>query len=91
MTKLSGRCEETGRRIIGGVGGGNEQKARWIDWQRLPEDWDPNGPDLEEIVLLTRYDPLRKPMIAKTAYGNKVRWQLATEGMKVCMCVRVCI
>ena len=65
------------------MGGGSKQRARWIDWLRLPKDWDPNGPDLVEKVLLIRYDPLRDPYIAKTAYGHHVRWQIATEGMKV--------
>jgi hypothetical protein len=46
MTKLGGRDPETGRKVIGRVGGGAKRKFRWIDWLRMPADWDRNGPDL---------------------------------------------
>ena len=46
MTKLGGRDPETGRKVIARVGGGAKRKFRWIDWRRLPTDWDTNGPDL---------------------------------------------
>lgn len=82
ITKLGGRDIVTGRKIIGRVGGGSKQKYRWIDWRRLPQGWDPEGPDLVERVLKVAYDPVRKPMIALTGYENNLRWQIATEGMK---------
>ena len=46
MTKLGGRDPDTGRKVIGRVGGGAKRKFRWIDWLRMPADWDVNGPDL---------------------------------------------
>ncbi len=46
MTKLSGRDPVTGRKVIQGYKGGAKRLFRWIDWRRMPIDWDPNGPDL---------------------------------------------
>jgi len=82
MTRLGGRDPVTGRKIIGRVGGGSKRKWRWIDWQRLPEDWPRDGEDLVEKVVSINYDPNRKPMIALTGYDDKLRWQIATSGMK---------
>ena len=64
--KMGGRDPVTGRKVIQRTGGGHKKKARWIDARRWPVDRDPQGPDLEERVVLVRYDPLRKPMIALT-------------------------
>jgi hypothetical protein len=50
MTKLAGRDPVTGRKVIQRVGGGAKRKFRWIDWRRLPADWDRNGPDLVRVV-----------------------------------------
>lgn len=72
----------TGRHIIAAVGGGSKQKARWIDWNRVPADWPRDGPDLVEKVISIHYDPMRKPMIALTGYNDKLRWQIATAGMQ---------
>jgi len=82
ITKLGGRCQITGRKIIGRVGGGSKWKFRWIDWKRLPDDWPRSGEPLVEKVLSINYDPVRKPMIALTGYDDKLRWQIATVGMK---------
>jgi len=82
VTKLGGRDPETGRKVIGRVGGGSKQKHRWIDFRRWPQHMDPEGPDLVERVLYVRYDPMRKPMIALTGCGVHLRWQIATEGMQ---------
>jgi len=79
VTKLSGRDPITGRKVIGKVGGGAKQKARWIDWRRWPEHMDPNGPDLVERVMFLKYDPMRKPWIALTGNGTHLRWQVATS------------
>jgi len=82
LTKMGGRDPITGRKIIGRWGGGSKWKYRWIDWQRLPDDWPRDGEDLVEKVISINYDPTRKPMIALTGYKDKLRWQIATEGMK---------
>ena len=82
LTKLGGRDQLTGRKIIGRVGGGSKWKYRWIDWQRLPETWSRDGEDLVEKVISINYDPVRKPMIALTGYNDILRWQIATVGMK---------
>ena len=83
ITKLGGRDPITGRKVIEGWGGGSKQRARWIDWLRLPADWPRDGPDLVEKVMLIRYDPIRNAQIALTGYGKHLRWQVATDNMKV--------
>jgi len=82
VTKLGGRCPDTGRKVIQRVRGGHVQKARWIDWRRWPADRDPDAPDLVERVIRVCYDPMRKPMIALTGHGSHLRWQVATSEMK---------
>lgn len=82
LVKLGGRDPETGRKIIGQVGGGSKQKFRWIDYQRIPDDWPRDGPDLVEKVIHLAYDPVRKPILALTGYKDKLRWQTATVGME---------
>jgi len=82
VTKLGGRHPVTGRKVIQGVGGGSKQKARWIDWLRVPRDWPQDGSVLEERVIQVSYDPMRKAMIAMTGYQDKLRWQIATDKMK---------
>ena len=52
MTKLAGRDPVTGRKVIQGFRGGAKRKFRWIDWRRMPIDWDPNGPDLVSIFAI---------------------------------------
>ena len=83
LTKLGGRDQVTGRKIIGMWGGGNKQKARWVDWRRLPADWDLQGPDLVERIVNICYDPMRKSKLALTGYGEKMRWQIATSSMEI--------
>ena len=82
VIKLGGRDPVTGRKVIQQVGGGSKQKHRWIDWMRLPNDWPRDGPDLVEKVISINYDPMRKPYIALTGYGDRLRWQIATSDMK---------
>merc|ERR1719400_2315270 len=81
-TKLGGRDQVTGRKVIGMWGGGHKHRARWIDWRRLPADWDVNGPDLFERVIKICYDPMRPSKLALTGYGEKMRWQIATSSME---------
>ena len=84
MTKLGGRHPVTGRKVIEGVGGGSKQKARWIDWHRVPLNWPrEEGKVLEERIIHIGYDPMRKAMICMTGYEDKLRWQLATDKMKL--------
>ena len=82
-TKLGGRDPVTGRKVIGMWGGGHKHKARWVDWRRLPADWDINGPDLVERVINICYDPMRASKLALTGYGEKMRWQIATSNMEI--------
>jgi len=82
MTKLGGRHPGTGRKVIEGVGGGSKRKWRWIDWHRLPQDWPRDGSVLEERVCSIHYDPNRDAKIALTGYGEKLRWQIATNKIK---------
>ena len=83
VTKLGGRHPVTGRKVIEGVGGGSRQKARWIDWHRVPLTL-PKEPGLvlEERIINICYDPMRKAMICLTGYDDKLRWQIATSKMK---------
>ena len=82
-TKLGGRDPVTGRKVIGMWGGGHKHGARWIDWRRLPVDWDVEGPDLVERVINICYDPMRASKLALTGYGEKMRWQIATSTMQI--------
>lgn len=82
MTKMGGRHPETGIKVISGVGGGSKRKYRWIDWKRLPEDWPRDGSVLEERIISINYDPNRDAQIALTGYGEKLRYQIATNKMK---------
>lgn len=79
MTKLAGRDPETGRIIVGTLGGGHKRNYRWIDWDRTgPKD----DSYLEERVIHTQYDPNRSSRIALVANGTKMRYILATENME---------
>nr|XP_027231481.1 39S ribosomal protein L2, mitochondrial-like [Penaeus vannamei] len=79
-TKLAGRHPETGRIIVGTLGGGAKRNYRWIDWFRTgPKD----GTFLEERVILILYDPNRSSRIALVGSGDNLRYILATENMKV--------
>lgn len=82
ITKLGGRHPVTGRKVIEGVGGGSKRKWRWIDWHRLPADWPRDGSVLEERIISVQYDPNRDAQIALTGYGDKMRYQIATNKMK---------
>jgi len=82
VTKLGGRHPVTGRKVIEGVGGGSKQKARWIDWLRLPADFPRDGSVLEERVIQISYDPMRDAMITMTGYDDRLRWQVATDKIK---------
>jgi len=82
VTKLGGRSPVTGKKVIEGVGGGSKQKARWIDWLRLPAEFPRDGSVLEERVIQISYDPMRKAMITMTGWEDKLRWQVATDKIK---------
>jgi hypothetical protein len=62
MTKLGGRDPVTGRKVVQGIRGGAKRYFRWIDWRRLPADWDKNGPDLvpfsQQFLLYVRMGPM---------------------------------
>lgn len=78
-TKLGGRDPETGRIIVGTLGGGAKRNYRWIDWFRTgPKD----GTFLEERVISVLYDPNRTARIALVGCGTNLRYILATENMK---------
>lgn len=78
-TKLGGRDPETGRIIVGTLGGGAKRNYRWIDWFRYgPTD----GTFLEERVIDILYDPNRTARIALVASGINMRYIVATENMK---------
>ena len=72
----------TGRKVIEGVGGGRKQKARWVDWMRVPVDFPRDGTVLEERVIQISYDPMRAAMITMTGSEDKLRWQVATDKIK---------
>uniref|UniRef100_A0A2D4JVN8 Large ribosomal subunit protein uL2 n=1 Tax=Micrurus paraensis TaxID=1970185 RepID=A0A2D4JVN8_9SAUR len=78
--KTGGR-DHTGRVRVHGIGGGNKQCYRMIDFQRLryPDAADPSP--FEEKVLLVRYDPCRSGHIALVAGEKRKRWIIATENM----------
>jgi len=82
VTKLGGRHPVTGKKVIEGVGGGSKQKARWIDWNRLPADFPRDGSVLEERVIQISYDPMRDAMITMTGWEDRLRWQVATDKIK---------
>ncbi|KAL7987292.1 hypothetical protein Chor_006211 [Crotalus horridus] len=71
----------TGRIRVHGIGGGNKQCYRMIDFQRLhyPNAAEPSP--FEEKVLLVRYDPCRTGHIALVAGEKRKRWIIATENM----------
>ncbi|CAL4157187.1 unnamed protein product, partial [Meganyctiphanes norvegica] len=71
MTKLAGRDPDTGRLIVGTLGGGHKRNYRWIDWDRTgPKD----DSYLEERVIHIQYDPNRSSRIALVASGTKMRY-----------------
>jgi len=52
IKKLAGRDPVTGRKVVQGYRGEAKKLYRWIDWRRLPADWDKNGPDLVKNIIL---------------------------------------
>jgi len=82
VTKLGGRHPVTGRKVIEGVGGGSKQKSRWIDWLRVPAEFPRDGTVLEERVIQISYDPMRDARITMTGWGDRLRWQVATDKIK---------
>eukprot|EP00096_Caligus_rogercresseyi_P014660 TRINITY_DN7177_c0_g1_i1.p1 TRINITY_DN7177_c0_g1~~TRINITY_DN7177_c0_g1_i1.p1 ORF type:complete len:348 (-),score=90.20 TRINITY_DN7177_c0_g1_i1:90-1106(-) len=85
IRKLGGRDPVTGRKVVEGIGGGSKQKARWIHPHRFPKEEE--GLSSEDVfvekVISVCYNPLSDAQIALTAYGNKMRWILAVEGLQV--------
>nr|CAG4651296.1 EOG090X0COM [Simocephalus serrulatus]SVE94478.1 EOG090X0COM [Simocephalus serrulatus] len=80
LEKLAGRDPLTGKRVVGGLGGGHKKKYRWVDNCRHgPKE----GPPLVEKILQIQYDPCRSARIALIAGGDKARYIIATTSMKV--------
>lgn len=77
--KMAGRDLQTGRVVVRTLGGGNPKKFRWIDMFRKGNE---DGTVKEERVLLIRYDPLHTPKLALVADEERMRWILATQGIK---------
>ncbi|XP_041866191.1 39S ribosomal protein L2, mitochondrial [Melanotaenia boesemani] len=82
MKKTGGR-DHTGKIRTHGIGGGHKQRYRWIDFQRLRYEANKEDQPFEERVVEVRYDPCRSADIALVAGGNRKRWIVATENMKV--------
>lgn len=81
MKKTGGR-DHTGRIRTHGIGGGNKQRYRYIDFQRLRYEEGKEDKAFDEKVLEVRYDPCRSADIALVAGGNRKRWIIATENMQ---------
>nr|CAG4641172.1 EOG090X0COM [Eulimnadia texana] len=79
LDKLAGRDPVTGRVVVGTRGGGHKKKFRWVDiYRHGPKE----GPPLVERVIHIQYDPCRSARIALVAAGDKMRYLIATQGMK---------
>lgn len=79
LMKLAGRDPTTGKKVVGGLGGGHKKKYRWIDNKRHgPKE----GLPLVEKVLSIQYDPCHTGRLALVAGGDKVRYITATSTMK---------
>nr|SVE75366.1 EOG090X0COM [Daphnia dolichocephala] len=79
LMKLAGRDPTTGKRIVGGLGGGHKKKYRWIDNCRHgPKE----GPPLVEKVLGIQYDPCQSAKTALVASGDRLRYIVASSTMK---------
>lgn len=78
--KMGGRDLETGRVVVRTLGGGNPKKFRWLDPFRKSND---DGSVREEVVLMTKYDPLHTPRLALVADGERKRWIFLTHGVEV--------
>lgn len=80
VTNLGGRDPATGRLAVKGIGGGIKHKYHWIDWVRTgPKD---NSPPREEKVIKIIKDGCRTANVALVAYGDQMRYYLATVNMK---------
>lgn len=77
--KMGGRDLETGRVVVRTLGGGNHKKFRWIDTVRKSNE---DGTVREERVLQVRYSPLETPNVALVADAERMRWILASDGVK---------
>lgn len=78
--RLSG-CDELGHRVSR-RGGGNKKNYRVIDlWRAKPED-DFDKPLIEKVINIV-YDPNRSASLAVLAAGERKRYVLATQHMKV--------
>ncbi|XP_055631359.1 39S ribosomal protein L2, mitochondrial [Toxorhynchites rutilus septentrionalis] len=79
VTNLAGRDPETGRLIAKGIGGGIKHKYHWIKWIR---DGPAEGPPQVEKVIDVFDEGCRTAKIALVAFGNELKYILATENMK---------
>ncbi|XP_066248819.1 large ribosomal subunit protein uL2m [Euwallacea similis] len=79
VTNLAGRDPETGRLVVKGIGGGIKHKYHWIDWKRIGPKEGP--PQVEKVIKIIK-DGCRTAHVALVAYGEKLKYILATENMK---------
>lgn len=69
----------TGRKVVGGLGGGYQKEYTWVDNVRQgPKE----GPPLVEKILKIQSDPCRSAKVALVAGGDKVRYIIASSSMK---------
>jgi len=80
IIKLGGRDPYTGRVVVGTVGGGRPQKARWVDHVRNANE--DGSPRVERVFAIT-YNPLSPARIAVVAGGDRIRYIVAHTEMKV--------
>lgn len=79
VTNLGGRDPKTGRLAVKGIGGGIKHKYHWIDWKR---EGPIEGPPQEERVIKIIKDGCRTAHVALVAYGDRLKYILASENMK---------
>lgn len=79
VTNLAGRDPETGRMVAKGIGGGIKHKFHWIKWVR---DGPLEGPPQVEKVVDVLFDGCRTAKVALVAFGDDLKYILATENMK---------
>ncbi|XP_055856814.1 39S ribosomal protein L2, mitochondrial [Episyrphus balteatus] len=79
ISHLAGRDPETGRMVAKGIGGGIKQKYHWVKWVR---DGPLEGPPQLERVVDVINDGCRTSKIALVAFGDELKYILATENMK---------
>ena len=79
ITHLAGRDPISGRVVAKGIGGGIKQKYHWIKWVR--DGPSEGNPQVERVVEIID-DGCRTAKIALVAFGDELKYILATENMK---------